>query len=144
MDASFDTGPLLAQGSASLAEVETAADVNERLRDLGTDVLPRALARVELGDPGEPQSEGGASHAPFFEASYVEVDWSRPAAAIHAQVRAWWMAPPTDGRKGALAALDGEVVRLRRTRLDGAQGGIEVACGDGPLWVLETEAPDAA
>jgi hypothetical protein len=35
-------------------------------------------------------------------------------------------------------------VRLLRTSLDGARGGTRVDCGDGPLWVLDSEPVAAA
>jgi methionyl-tRNA formyltransferase len=47
-----------------------------------------------------------------------------------------------EGPRGALAELDGERVRVMRTRLDGDEGGVRVKCGDGPIWVLETEPSD--
>ena len=39
--------------------------------------------------------------------------------------------------------FDGRRLRLVKTRLDARAGGIRVACGDGPLWVLEWEALSA-
>jgi methionyl-tRNA formyltransferase len=54
------------------------------------------------------------------------------------------MSPPVDGRRGPLAQLDGRRVRLVRTSLDGEQGGTRVECGDGPLWVLDSEPVAAA
>ena len=53
MDAHFDTGRLLAQGTASLAGAERAEDVLEALFAVATALLPRALERVAAGDPGD-------------------------------------------------------------------------------------------
>src|SRR6266550_9578376 len=92
MDADFDTGPLLAQGSAPLADAERAEDVLATLFGLAAVLLPRALERVEAGDPGDMQSEEGASYAGFFEPEFAEVEWGRPAKEVHRQVRAWWAA----------------------------------------------------
>ena len=140
MDADFDTGPVLAQGSAPLARAEGPEDVLETLLGLWAALLPRALERVETGDPGDPQDERDASYAGFFEPEFAEVDWSRPAEEVHRQVRAWWVAAARDGVRGPLADLDGRRVRVLRTRLDGAHGGTRVECGDGPIWVVETAA----
>jgi hypothetical protein len=49
------------------------------------------------------------------------------------------MSPPVGGRRGPLTELDGRRVRLVRTSLDGDRGGRPVPCGDGPIWVLESE-----
>jgi len=101
-------------------------------------LLPRALERVEAGDPGDAQVEEDASYAGFFEPEYAEIDWARPAEEVHRQVRAWWVAAARDGVRGPLAELGGERVVVLRTRLDAEEGGTLVECGDGPIWVLET------
>ena len=138
MDADFDTGPILAQGSVPLGGAERAEDVLGALFSLWTSLLPRALERVEAGDAGDPQSEDGASYAGFFEPEFAEVDWSRSAEEVHRQVRAWWVAAARDGVRGPLAEVDGETVYVRRTRLDDAEGGTRVDCADAAIWVLET------
>jgi methionyl-tRNA formyltransferase len=138
MDEDFDTGALLAQGSAPLADADSPGDVVDRMIGLAGSLLSTALERVEAGDPGDVQDETHASYAGFFEPDYAEIDWSRPAEEVHRQVRAWWVAAVRDGPRGALAELDGERVRVVRTRLDGDEGGVRVECGDGPIWVLET------
>jgi methionyl-tRNA formyltransferase len=138
MDADFDTGPILAQGSAPLADAERPEHVQERIFGLAAALLPQTLARVEAGDPGDPQDDEGASYAGFFEPEYAEVDWTRPALEVHRQVRAWWVAAARDGVRGPLAELGGERVLVLRTRLDESEGGTRVDCGDGPIWVVET------
>jgi methionyl-tRNA formyltransferase len=138
MDADFDTGPVLAQGSAPLAGAASAREVFATLIGLWAALLPRALERVEAGDPGDPQDEDGASYAGFFEPEYAVVDWTVPAEEVHRQVRAWWVAAARDDVRGPLAELDGERVQVLRTRLDDSAGGRRIECGDGPIWVLET------
>ena len=138
MDADFDTGRVLAQGTASLAGAARAEDVLQALFDAATPLLSRALERVEADDPGDAQVEEDASYAGFFEPEYAEVDWTRPAEEVHRQVRAWWVAAARDGVRGPLAEVGGERILVLRTRLDDAEGGTLVECGDGPIWVLET------
>jgi methionyl-tRNA formyltransferase len=144
MDADFDTGPILAQGSLPVGGAERAEDVLGALFGLWGSLLPRALARVKAGDAGDPQDEGGASYAGFFEPEFAEVDWSRSAEEVHRQVRAWWVAAARDGVRGPLADLGGERVYVRRTRLDDAEGGTRVDCADGAIWVLQTAPGPAA
>ena len=138
MDEDFDTGSLLAQDTAPLADAQGPEDVVRRILGLASALVGTALERVEAGDPGDVQDETGASYAGFFEPEYAEIDWTRPAEEVHRQVRAWWVAAVRDGPRGALAEVDGERVRVIRTRLDGDEGGVRVECGDGPIWVLET------
>jgi methionyl-tRNA formyltransferase len=138
MDEDFDTGALLAQGSAPVSDAQSPEDVVRRMIGLASSLVGTALERVEAGDPGDVQDETGASYAGFFEPEYAEIDWSRPAEEVHRQVRAWWVAAVREGPRGALTELDGECVRVLRTRLDGEAGGQRVECSDGPIWVLET------
>lgn len=137
LDADFDTGPVLVRGTAPLAAAERAEDVLASLYGLWSTLLPRALERVEAGEAGDPQSDEEATYAGFFEPAFAELDWTRPRAEVHRQVRAWWIATTRDGTRGPIATLDGERVLVRRTRLDDREGGTRVTCGDGPIWVID-------
>jgi methionyl-tRNA formyltransferase len=140
MVSEYDAGPIYAQGSIPLAtDEELLVEGIPRLRELAPELVATALARVESGDPGDPQDESRATYAELFEPEYVEVDWSQPALAIHNQTRAWTLAAPTNGMRGPIASLRGERVRLLRTRLDDGLGGERVETGDGPLWIVESE-----
>ena len=140
MDADFDTGRVLSQGSAPVADAERAEDVLETLFGLWKALIPRALERVQAGDPGDLQDEREASYAGFFEPEFAELNWKRPAAEVHRQVRAWWVAAARDGVRGPLADIEGRRVRVLRTRLDDVEGGTRIECADGPIWVLDTAA----
>lgn len=151
MDTGLDTGPILAQGSVPLTDDDSIATLFERLPGLVSKLLPEALARVESGDRGDPQSDEDATYAALYEDDYAEIDWTRPAREIHNQVRSWFL-PTVSGITGPLTTLDGERVRVLATKLvDGdAHGepgmilergsdGLLVACGDGPIRVLGIE-----
>ena len=101
MDAHFDTGPLLAQGTTPIDDVEDPSELFERMFALLGSLLPNALARVEKGDPGDPQPDGQATYAEFFEPEYVEIDWSQTAAEVRRQVLAWRVAAARPGAHGA-------------------------------------------
>jgi methionyl-tRNA formyltransferase len=140
MTSEYDAGPIYAQGAITIADDEDpATDGIPKFADLTARLAAQALARVEAGDPGDPQDESQASFAPTFEPDYVEVDWSQPARAIHNQTRAWKLSPPVDGRRGPLATVNGDRIRLLRTQLDDKRGGQRVDTGDGPLWIVESE-----
>jgi methionyl-tRNA formyltransferase len=145
MTSELDAGPIYAQAAVPVADHEDPAlDGIGRFDELAAGLLAEALARVKAGEPGEPQDESLAGYAGIFEPAYVEVDWSDDARYIHNQARAWKLSPPVAGRRGPLAELNGRRVRLLRTSLDGERGGERVECGDGPLWVLESEPVAAA
>jgi methionyl-tRNA formyltransferase len=151
MDADFDTGPTLAQGTTPFTDDDSVDTVHELLAPLVDDLLPTALHRIEDGDRGDPQPAEGATYAPLFEDAFAEIDWTRTAREVHNQVRSWSL-PTTGGRFGAHTTLDGVRVRVKRSQL--GTGGAEAApgtivaregaallvqCGDAPLRVLETE-----
>jgi methionyl-tRNA formyltransferase len=152
MDEGLDTGPILAQGTAPLGDDASMETLFERLPALAADLLPKALARVESGDRGDPQSEEGASYAGLYEDEYAEIDWTQPAHAVHTQVGCWFL-PTVSGIVGPLTTLDGERVRVLGSALADAElsaepgtilersddGSLLVACGSGAIRVLRTE-----
>lgn len=137
MDAELDTGPVLAQAPIPLGDEHGWEELAPKLDETVRQLLPRALARVEAGDPGDPQPEGEGEYASFFEPEYVWIDWTKPAEEVYRQVRAWRFAPGS-GERGALTELDGEKVRVLRTSLEPAEGR-EMRCGEGSIWIVETE-----
>jgi methionyl-tRNA formyltransferase len=150
MDADFDTGPILAQGTAPLSDEDSADTIVELMPPLIARLLPGALERLEAGDRGDPQPRGG-TRAPVFEDAYAEIDWNRTAREVHNQVRSWFL-PSVSGILGAHATLDGARVRVTRTQLVDAEadappgtilersdGTLLVQCGDRPLRIVATE-----
>jgi methionyl-tRNA formyltransferase len=138
MDEELDTGAILAQGVIPLADEHTHEELEEKYATVAGEVFPRALARVEAGDPGEPQDESVASYQSFFGDDYVWIDPAKPAIEIYRQVKAWRFASQAPGDRGALLELDGETVRVLRTSLEPGSGR-ELECADGTLWIVETE-----
>jgi methionyl-tRNA formyltransferase len=141
MDEELDTGAILAQTTIPILDDEATIDeIGPRLGAAAISLLPRVFERVEAGDPGDPQSEEGASWAGHFGEDYAEVDWSRPAREVHNQVRAWTLTFGQSPIQGPIAELDGERVRLLRTSLTERDDALaRVECGDGPVWILAHE-----
>jgi methionyl-tRNA formyltransferase len=142
MDAEFDTGAILARTSVRVLDTDTTIfDIGPRIVTASLGLLPLVLEKVAAGDPGEPQDESLATWAGHFEDDqYAVVDWSRPARAVHDQVRAWQLTFGMSGIVAPRAELDGELVRLLRTSISDPGGEARrVECGDGPIWILESE-----
>jgi methionyl-tRNA formyltransferase len=138
MDETFDTGHLLAQARAPTGEYWSWKELFPTLKELEAMTLPRALERVAAGDPGDPQSEAGATYAALFEEDYVRVDWGRPVDEVLRQLRAWQFCGPTPSGRGPLTELDGRTVRIVRASRDPAAG-TPVDCADGQVSIVETE-----
>ena len=139
MDERFDTGPILAQGSAPVPAEYDWTTFEPCLAALAQELLPQALDRLARGHPGEPQS-GDGPYAGLFPAAFAELDLSQTAAVVHRHVATWRFVFAHEGERGPLTTLDGARVRILRTSLLDA-GGAEayLECADRPLRVLESE-----
>jgi len=144
MDAELDTGPILAQTTVPIEDDDTTIEqIGPKLTQASFGLLPQVFERLAAGDPGEPQTDEGATWAGHFGEDYASVDWTQPARKIHDQVRAWWLTFGMSETKGPIAELDGERVKLVRTSLTDPGGGARaVQCGDGSLWIVESEPVD--
>jgi methionyl-tRNA formyltransferase len=141
MDAELDTGPILAQTTVPIEDGDSTIEViGPKLIQAALALLPRVFERLEAGDPGDPQSTEGVTWAGMFEEDYAVVDWAQPARAIHNQVRAWMLTFGMSPVEGPIAELDGERVKILRTSLtDPGDGARSVECGDGRIWIVESE-----
>jgi len=143
MDAELDTGNILAQSSVPLLDTDTTIlDFAERVGAEAFSLLPVVLDKLVAGDPGEPQDDSQASWAGHFGEDYAAVDLTRSARDVHNQVRAWNLTFGMSELVAPVAELDGERLRLVRTSLTDPGNGDarRIECGDGPLWIVESEA----
>jgi methionyl-tRNA formyltransferase len=141
-DADFDTGAILAQSSIPILDEETTMfETGPRMIEATLALLPQVFERLAAGDPGEPQGTEGASWAGMLGEDYATIDWSaKTAREIHNQVRAWSYAFDMGPVPGPFAELDGERVKVKRTRLtDPGDGSPAIATADGKIWILESE-----
>ena len=130
MDATFDTGNILAQKAIPIGPDDTEESLIPHFQEAAVGLLQEVFAKLEAGDRGMPQV--GGEYQQRFEPEYAVVDLSQPAAEVHRQVRAWSFMPESS-RVGPV--LDGRrLVRTSVTEVDGAE---RIQCGDGPLWVIE-------
>jgi methionyl-tRNA formyltransferase len=138
MDAELDTGNVLGQVRIPLDDEQGWQDLEGKFAPALAEIFSGVLDRIERGDPGDPQAEADASYFSFFEPEFASIDWSKPAVEIARQVRAWRFHSPA-APHGALTELDGETVRVLAVSLEPTEGR-EMRCGDGTLWIVETEA----
>src|SRR5690606_26863649 len=148
MDEGLDTGPILSQHAVPITREDTAGSLHDRLAELGASALLESLeayARSSLTP--RPQPTEGVTYAEKVQKSEALIDWSRSAAEIERQVRAFNPWPVAETR------LDGEQLRILRARgrENGSSGstagtvlavsddGIEVACGRGILTLTEVQ-----
>jgi methionyl-tRNA formyltransferase len=138
MDAELDTGPILAQLPYPLREPQPPDTFYPEFGPTVGEALVEALERLASGDEGTPQAEGGG-YETFFSEEDAWLDVSRPAAEVHRLAWSWRYAMSLGGTRGALLELDGRTVRVLATSLIEVEGAQRLDCGDGPLWIVETE-----
>jgi methionyl-tRNA formyltransferase len=139
MDDSFDTGPILSQGSAPMPDAYEWDALQPTFAGLAQELLPKAFERLARGERGDPQ-HGNGPYAGRFPAEFAELDLSLPAAVVHRHVASWRFVFLHEGERGPLTTVDGARMRILRTSLeDPGDGAPALACADAPLWVLESE-----
>jgi methionyl-tRNA formyltransferase len=143
MDAELDTGPILAQSSYPLGELVEPNTFYEGMGQVVMKTLAAALERLEAGDEGTTQPEGG-EYEGFFTDDDAWLDPARPALELHRLVWAWRYTIPVGELHGALVDLDGETVRVLASSLTEVEGATRLDCADGPLWLVQTEPVQAA
>jgi methionyl-tRNA formyltransferase len=143
MDASYDTGPTLAQGSLPFEDEWSWEELAPKLEALEAKLLRQALERIAAGDEGESQPVTDEPYAGEFEDEYVWVDWSKPVDEVLRQIRAWQFVGATRNReRGPLAKIRGETVRILRAGR-GGRGMVEIECTNGSVSIEAIESPTA-
>jgi methionyl-tRNA formyltransferase len=108
-----------------------AGEVTEEMSILGARLLTEWL---EAPTPAEPQPIAGATYASKIDKAETRIDWSRAAAEIELQVRAFNPAP------GAWFEANGERIKLLKAAVGTDGSGkpgevlddkLKIACGTG-------------
>jgi methionyl-tRNA formyltransferase len=145
MEAGMDTGPVYLREELPVPPEATTGTLTPLLATLGARLLVETLAA--LAGPGlspVPQEDGAATHAPRLKKEQGRLDFTRPAAELARQIRAFSPWPgtyfligdesvkvhcATEGGPAPPGTAPGEV-------LPGEQ--FPVACGDGRVLIVRT------
>jgi methionyl-tRNA formyltransferase len=148
MEAGLDTGPVLLCRATEIGADDTGGSLHDRLAVLGAELLGEGLERLLAGNlpAPQPQPADGVSYAHKLDKAEAYLDWNEPAAALERKVRAF------DPWPVATAELGGETVRVWHARavaapargapgtvLAATRDGIDIACGDGALRLLQVQ-----
>jgi methionyl-tRNA formyltransferase len=113
MEAGLDTGPVMVQRALRIGHNDHAGTIHDELAKLGGICICEALARLQTGAyTFTPQDNALATYAKKLEKSEGEIDWNRPAKAIHNQIRAMY---PWPGAYFDWTGPDGKTMRLNVT-----------------------------
>jgi len=147
MDIGLDTGDILATSCVSILAEWTAADLNDRLQQLGAGLLMETLEQLDSGEPTRvPQDNANATYAHRIEKSEARIDWNKKAETIQREIRAFVPWPVS------FTSLDDDTVRIWRAGVDTSRNedvpgriiehnriGIFVSCKDSVLQITDLQ-----
>jgi methionyl-tRNA formyltransferase len=145
MDDQLDHGPVLATREVAIRSEEDAAQLSERLAQVGADLLVEAIAQLGDIDPVE-QEHAQATLAPRLKKEDGDLDWTLAADEIVRRLRAFtpWPGVTLPWRGGRIKVLKarsipgtappGEIVGADR-------GSLKVGTGQGILVLMEVQLP---
>jgi methionyl-tRNA formyltransferase len=146
IEESLDSGAICLAERTLIGPDETAGELHNRLAELGAVLVVKALSNLAKGRLAcWPQHEDGATYAAKIVASETRIDWSRPAAEVHNQIRGLsphpgaWFEIELNGKR--------ERVRALRSTLAAGKGKpgtlldkqVTVACGEGAVRLTQIQ-----
>ena len=140
MDETFDTGPVLAQGSRPMPVDQRIGSLVTVLQELARELYPAALRRVLAGERGDPQRSEGVTWAGPFGDDYAELDNGKTRAELLRQVRAWQVMFDTSVL-GPVATIEGRRLHVKDAELDEPDDPetLRLDAADGPLWLTSVD-----
>lgn len=144
----MDAGDIFLQEEQPIRPDDTAGTLAARLARQGAQLLVTALRQIEAGQSVRiPQPASGITFAPMISKAMSRLDFSQPALSLQRLIRA------LDPQPGAYTYYQGQVLKVFRpamgsslppavppgTVLQVTEAGVEIACGDGSLWIQELQ-----
>lgn len=150
MATELDAGDIISQAATPIDPDETVEALHDRLAGLGAELLVQTVARIEAGTAVRtPQDPEKVSFAPMLSRELSPMDWTRPARALHDQVRGLIPWP------AAVAELGGVRCKVYATKVDAQttakepgtvvqadKKGLKIACGGGTVLEICELQPD--
>jgi methionyl-tRNA formyltransferase len=136
MDEGLDTGPILLTREHAIGDHDTGGSLHDALAPLGAAALITALEGLAAGAlTAHPQAKDGATYAAKIAKAEARIDWSRDAASIERQVRAFipWPIAET-GLSGERLRVHSALIVLVKSSKKSESGSI-IAVQDGNLLV---------
>ncbi|HEY0413739.1 MAG TPA: methionyl-tRNA formyltransferase [Allosphingosinicella sp.] len=133
MERGLDTGPMLARRETPVGR-KTAGELTRELAGIGAALMAQVLEKLPaLG--ATPQPDDGATYAPKIGKQEARLDFTRPAAEVERQVRAFNPLP------GAFFEHAGERIKIHSAEVAAEAGepgtvidhALAIACADGAI-----------
>lgn len=145
MALALDAGDIIRQRATPIDPDETVEDLHDRLARLGAELLVETVAQLADGTATRtPQEESQVTLAPMLSRALSPMDWTRPARALHDQVRGLipWPAAVTElgGVRCKILAttvLDETTGKAPGSVVAADKTGLKLACGDGRVLRID-------
>jgi len=153
MEEGCDTGPVFSEHKIPISDDMTADDLAVELAKLGEAVVRADFVKaVEGALAAEPQDSSQATMAPILKKEDGRIAWDQSSRAVHNHIRGMTSWP------GAFTSADGKLLKVLTSKvaqepsgggapiappgtvIAAGKQGIEVACGDGSLFLLRAQA----
>ena len=146
----LDAGDIIAQRATPIGPNETAPELFDRLAQMGGELLAETVAQIQAGTaPRRAQDAAQATYAPMLSRELSPLDWSRPAQALHDQVRGLLPWPAAVAEFGGIRCkvfstdvLEDTADSAPGTVVEAGKAGILMACGGGSLLRVRELQPD--
>ena len=147
MEKGLDNGPIYSQHKIKLHQTETADHLSKKLADLGAEAIKSNLESILSGNiKFKSQNENKACYADKIKKSNALMDWKNSSKNLERHVRAFNSIP------GAYFMYGDEAIKCWKAEAKNSNAkpghiisadkrGIEVACGEGSLVILELQRP---
>jgi methionyl-tRNA formyltransferase len=150
MAAELDAGDIIAQASTPIDPDETVQALHDRLAALGAALLVETVEKLKAGTAGRtPQDTAQATYAPMLSRELSPMDWSRPARALHDQVRGLIPWPAAAAQLGgvrckvfATAVCPETTSAPPGTVVQADKRGLKIACGGNTVLEICQVQPD--
>lgn len=140
----LDAGDMIQWEKTEIGINETAEELHDKLMHLGAQLLVKTIPLLVSGEANRiKQDHEHSSYAPMLTRELSPVDFTKPAAVLHNQVRGLYPWP------SATAVLGTKKLKILQTRLteehteqqpgevvSGTKEGIRVACGNGSVLLI--------